>query len=300
MWNITYESPDSVNLKPDVDSLLKVFDMSFSIYEPESLISKINRNEFVEVDKHFTDVFNTAKNVWKESGGYFDITVMPLVDAWGFGPGEKADIDSQVIDSLLQFVGMEKVNIEGNKVRKAHPYLRLDMNAIAKGYAVDVVCGYFDSLGIKNYMVEIGGELKSKGINPSGSTWKIGVDKPSFDNVMSGQQLQVILQISNLALATSGNYRRYYEEDGVKYAHSISPMTGYPVRHSLLSVTIVAKDCKTADAWATACMVMGLDKSIETLEKKKDLEAYMIYSDETGRYQTYLTKGLKPYILKEL
>ncbi len=300
IWNITYESGDSVNLRMDVDSILKVFDLSFSVYEPNSVISKVNTNVDVEVDDDFRHVFNTAKKVWTESGGYFDITVMPLVDVWGFGPGEKQDIDDQLVDSILQFVGMEKVRIENNRVVKSHPSLRLDMNAIAKGYAVDIVCGYFDSLGLKNYMVEIGGELKTKGVNPSGSLWKIGVDKPSYENLMPGQQLQLILELSDLAMATSGNYRNYYEEDGVKYAHSIDPITGYPVRHNLLSVTIVAKECKFADAWATACMVMGLEKSIKILEKQRDIQAYLIYSDEKGQYRGYFTEGLRPYIFKEL
>jgi FAD:protein FMN transferase len=299
-WNITYESPDSVSLKSEVDSILKAFDLSMSVYEPNSVISKVNRNEDVKLDDYFKEVFILSFEVWKKSGGYFDITVMPLVDAWGFGPGAKLSVDSSVIDSLIQYVGMEKVSIENNRILKTNPLVRLDMNAVAQGFSVDVVCRYFDVIGLKNYMVEIGGEIRVKGVNPSGQPWKIGVDKPSFDNMMPGQQLQVILQLKNHALATSGNYRKFYEEDGVKYSHSINPKTGYPVKHRLLSTTIIADDCMTADAWATAFMVMGLEKSIEFLEMQNDLQAYLIYGDEVGQYQIYTTKGLKPFLVKEL
>lgn len=299
-WNITYESPDSINLKADVDSILKAFDMSMSIYEPNSVISKINRNEDVETDEYFREVYALSRKVWKESAGYFDITVMPLVDAWGFGPEEEQSADSSMIDSLIQYVGMQKIRIENNRIVKDHPSVRLDMNAVAQGFSVDVVCRYFDSLGLTNYMVEIGGELRTKGVNPSGQTWKIGVDKPSFDNMMPGQQLQVILQLKNHSLATSGNYRKFYEKDGVKYSHTINPITGYPVLHRLLSATIIAGDCMTADAWATACMVMGLEKSIEFFENQNVLQAYLIYGDEVGQYRVYMTEGLKGFVVKEM
>lgn len=298
-WNITYAMLDSVNLKPQIDSILKAFDQTFSVYEPNSLISGINRNELTEVSDEFKRVFELSSRVWKESNGYFDITVMPLVDAWGFGPGPKTDIESSVIDSLLKFVGMEKVRLVNNRIVKDHPGVRMDMNAIAKGYSVDVVSGYFDSKGMKNYMVEIGGEIRTRGVNPSGQIWRIGIDRPYFGNMFPGQQLQAILQLKNHGLATSGNYRNYYEENGVKYAHSINPGTGYPVRHNLLSATVIARDCITADAWATAFMVMGLEKSIEILEKQKELEAYLIFGDEIGQYQVYTTKGMKSFIFRE-
>jgi len=298
-YHITYEYPDTVNLKPQVDSILREFDMSFSLYEPNSLISKINRNEVTSVSSGFVKIFNKSLEVWEGSEGYFDVTVMPLVNAWGFGPGMKSDIERNIIDSLLQYVGMNKVKIENNQVIKENPGVTLDFNAIAQGYSVDVLAEYFDSLSIENYMIEVGGEIITKGLNHEQQLWKIGIDRPDFGNMIPGQQMQVILQIRNRALATSGNYRKFYEEDGVKYSHSINPKTGYPSRNQLLSATVLADDCMTADAWATAFMVMGLEKSKAVLETKKDLEAYLIYGDEVGQYRVYATKGVEPYILKE-
>jgi FAD:protein FMN transferase len=299
-WNITYASIDSINLKSDIDSILKAFDQSMSTYEPNSIISKINRNVEVEVDDNFKEVFNLSYQVWKESGGYFDITVMPLVSAWGFGPDERRNHDSEVIDSLLEYVGMRHVRLQNNRVIKSSENVQLDMNAVAQGFSVDVVCRYFDSIGISNYMVEIGGEIRVKGLNPSRQQWKIGVDKPSFGNMMPGDQLQLILQLKNNALATSGNYRKYFEEDGKKYSHSINPKTGYPVMDNLLSVTVIADDCMTADAWATAFMVMGLEKTINYLENQSSIHAYLVYGDDEGQFMTYYSKGLKPFLVKEM
>jgi FAD:protein FMN transferase len=299
-WNITYFTKDSLNLKADVDSILKAFDQSMSTYEANSIISKINRNDEVEVDDYFKEVFNLSYQVWKESEGYFDITVMPLVEAWGFGPDETKNHDDEVIDSLLEFVGMQNVRLQNNRVIKSSENVKLDMNAVAQGFSVDVVCRYFDSIGILDYMVEIGGEIRVKGLNPSGKQWKIGVDKPSYGNMMPGDQLQLILQLKENALATSGNYRKFYEVDGVKYSHSISPKTGYPVMDKLLSVTVIADDCMTADAWATAFMVMGLEKAKSYLEKQTSLQGYLIYGDEQGQYKTFFTEGLKPFLVKEM
>ena len=279
-YHITYESSDTVDLKPKIDSLLKDFEMSFSIYDPSSLISKINRNEEVFVDDQFKDVFNKAKEVWKNSDGFFDVTVLPLVNAWGFGPGIKTNMDKSHVDSLLQFVGMNKVHINQNRIIKERPELQLDFNAIAKGFSVDVVAKYFENLNISNYMIEIGGEIRTKGLNPGNHNWKIGIDRPDFGNMIPGQQMQVILQMKNKSLATSGNYRKFFEENGVKYVHTINPKTGYPAKTNLLSATVIAGDCITADAWATAFMAMGLEKSIAFLENQKELEAYLIYGDK--------------------
>jgi thiamine biosynthesis lipoprotein len=299
-YNITYEFPDTTDLKPQVDSILKVFDMSFSLYEPQSLISKINRNEENQVNFQFKEVFIKSQKVWEESDGYFDVTVLPLVDAWGFGPGEKMELDKAIVDSLMEFIGMNKLRLENNHLIKDHPDIRLDFNAIAQGYSVDIVAKYFDKLGINNYMIEIGGEIRTKGLNPNKQVWKIGVDRPEFGNMIPGQHMQVILRMRDKALATSGNYRKFYEVDGIKYTHSINPKTGFPSRNTLLSTTVLANDCMTADAWATAFMVMGLEKSIETLEKHKELDAYLIYGDDIGRYQAYLSKKMRRYIFQEL
>lgn len=299
-YHITYKYSDTIDLKPAIDSLLRDFSMVFSLYEPASLISKINKNEETLVNDMFKYVFNKSCEVWKESDGYFDVTVLPLVNAWGFGPEERINLDKEHVDSLLQLVGMNKIQIDRNRIIKENPGIQLDFNAIAKGYSVDVVAEYFENNKIKNYMVEIGGEIRTKGLNPGNQLWKIGIDRPDFGNMIPGQQMQVILQLKNKALATSGNYRRYYEEDGVKYAHSIDPKTGYPSRSQLLSATVLANDCINADAWATAFMVMGLEKSIKFLENQTELEAYLIYGDEMGLYKAYTTEGMKNYVYKEL
>lgn len=294
---VKYENKDRKNLQPEIDSLLAGFDLSLSTYIPESVISKVNFNDSNAVlDNHFVKVFNKAQEVYEKSGGAFDITIAPIVNAWGFGFTEKADTDSAAIDSLLQFVGMEKVCIEHGKVAKKYPQIMLDVNAIAQGYSVDVVSDFLEKKGIKNYLVEIGGEVRAKGKNPSNKIWIIGIDKPVDNNIIPGRVLQSKLRLKNSSLATSGNYRKFFEEDGQKYVHSINPETGYPVISNLLSVTVMAEDCMTADAWATAFMVMGMEKSIEHLSGQNELEAYLIYSDKKGNYLTYTTKNLKRFI----
>jgi thiamine biosynthesis lipoprotein len=298
-YHITYEMPDTSNLQTQVDSILHAFDLSLSSYDSTSVISKINRNEDVTVDDLFTRVFIKSDEVFKASGGIFDITVMPLVNAWGFGPGHKEKMDPARIDSLLQFVGMEKVKLVGGKIIKTDPRVQLDVNALAQGYSVDIVCGFLDKLGSDNYMVEIGGEIRAKGLNPSGKVWRIGIDKPEFGNMIPGAELEAVVELKNKSLATSGNYRKYYEENGVKYTHSIDPETGYPAKQSLLSATIIAGDCITADAYATVCMVGGLEKSKEILAKHPELEAYLIYGDDTGLYQLYVTEGMKGLVAKD-
>ena len=295
-----YAVEDSINLQNDVDSILHDFDMSLSSYEPNSMLSKLNRNESDRVDENFIELFQTAKSVYAASNGAFDITVMPLVNAWGFGPGMKTEIDSVLIDSLLQLVGMEKIRIEGNQIIKANPDISIDVNAIAQGFSVDVIAEYFDNMNIENYMVEIGGELITKGLNAKGTDWRVGIDRPEFGNIYPGADLEAIISLSGKALATSGNYRKFYEEDGVKYSHSINPKTGYPEKSDLLSVTIIADNCMLADAYATACMVVGLEKSKTLIKSTPDVEAYLIYGDEDGKYQVYSTDGFKKYIFKEM
>ena len=295
-YHITYEVKDTIDLQNQIDSILQTFDRSLSSYDSASIISRINRNEDVLADELFTNVFIKSDEVFKASDGLFDITVMPLVNAWGFGPGARQNLDSMRIDSLLDFVGMEKVKIENGRIIKSDPRIQLDVNAIAQGYSVDVVAEYLEMMGSENYMVEIGGEIRVKGVNPKAMPWRIGIDKPEFGNFMPGAELEAIVELKDKSLATSGNYRKYYEENGVKYTHSIDPHTGYPARQSLLSATIIADDCMTADAYATVCMVGGLDKSKEILSGHPELDAYLIYGDETGVYQLYITKGMEKWI----
>ena len=296
-YHITYESKTGRNLQHEIDSLLAAFDQSMSIYLPTSIISRINQNDpAVKADEIFIAVFNKSAEVWKETGGAFDITVAPLVNAWGFGFTASSDNDSAAIDSLLQYVGMNKVTLTGKKIIKANPNVMLDVNAIAQGYSVDLVSEYLENLRIKNYMVEIGGEVRVRGRNDKGNLWRIGIDKPVEGNMIPGSDLQVILQLDRKSLSTSGNYRKFYVKDGVKYAHTINPSTGFPALSNLLSATIIADDCMTADAYATACMVFGLEKSIDFLNKHRFLEAYLIFSDEKGEFNVYSTKGFERYL----
>ncbi|MBN2611670.1 MAG: FAD:protein FMN transferase [Bacteroidales bacterium] len=296
---VTYVNKEGVNLQPAVDSLLADFDTSLSTYIIESVISKVNYNESnVVLDSHFIAVFNKSFEVYKESDGAFDITVAPVVNAWGFGFTGKVQVDSNLIDSLVAFVGMDKIKIEKGKVVKKFPQTMLDVNAIAQGYSVDVVAEFLDHKGIKDYLVEIGGEVRTKGKNPKGRVWTIGIDKPLDNNLIPGSNLQAKLRLKDQSMATSGNYRKFFEEDGQKYVHSINPKTGYPVTSNLLSATVISDDCMTADAWATAFMVMGLDKTKEFLNKKINLQAYLIYSDEEGNLKTYATKGVDKLLKK--
>ncbi len=298
-YHITYAVNDSINYQPEIDSLLHSFDLSLSTYIPNSMISKINRNEDLTVDEKIKKVVEVSKEVNKASDGAFDITVLPLVNAWGFGPGAKADVDSSMIDSLLQYVGMDKIRIEGNKLIKTDPHVTIDDNALAQGYSVDLVAKFLEDRGVKNYMVEIGGELRTRGLNPKDEIWKIGIDRPDFGNMIPGAELQAIVKLEDKSLATSGNYRKYYEKNGVKYTHSIDPKTGYPAARQILSATIVADDCITADAYATACMVLGMEKAKAMLKEHPELEAYLIYNDDQGKYQVFDTKGFKPMVVKE-
>jgi len=299
-YHITYQSKDSIDYQYEIDSVLKQFDLSLSTYEPGSIISRINRDEQdVELSDYFVKCFNASRQVFEASGGAFDITVAPVVNAWGFGFTEGMDPDSLMIDSLLHFVGMDKIRLENKKIIKEITGVMLDVNAIAQGYAVDVISEYLESKGIINYLVEIGGEVRTMGINPRGQIWTVGIDKPIEGLQIPGIQMQAILSLKNRSLATSGNYRRFYIRDGVKYSHTIDPVTGYPVRHNLLSATVLADECMIADGFATAFMVLGIEKSKILLEKRKDLDAYLIYTDEEGQYKVFYTTGVKKLLLKE-
>ncbi len=298
-YHITYGHVDSVNYQEQVDSLLRDFDLSLSGYDTASVISRINRNETDTVDEKFIEVFRAAEKVNAISEGAFDITVMPLVNAWGFGPGLKTHADSAVIDSILDYVGMDKVRLEGKRLIKEDSGVSLDVNAIAQGYSVDLVAEFLENEGIKHYMVEIGGEVKTRGENPNGQIWKIGIDRPEYGNVLPGMNLTAIIELNEKALATSGNYRKYQEDEGLKYSHSIDPVTGYPVRNEILSATIIAESCMVADAFATACMVTGLERAKEMIRDVEGLEAYFIYGDPEGQFQAWSSGGFKKYILKE-
>jgi len=293
-YHMTYQSPgtDSVDLQEEIEALLAEFDQSLSTYIDTSLISRINRNLTDRTDPYFQTVFSEAARMYEITGGAFDITVGPLIDAWGFGRGGKMEMTDEVIDSLMQYVGMPRVRIEGGRVVKDLQEIRLDVNAIAQGYAVDVVAAFLDDLKIKNYMVEIGGELTTKGLSPRGDHWKVGIDKPSFGNLVPGQDLQEVVALSGQSLASSGNYRKFYEVDGQKIVHTVDPTTGYTKMSNLLSVTIITEDCITADALATSCMVLGLEEAKKLIESQ-DVEALLIFTDDDGLYLEWTTDGMK-------
>lgn len=295
-YSVLYLSAEQKDYSTQIDSLLKAFDLSLSQWNEHSLISKINRNDSsVIADELFKTVFVRAMQIAEQTNGAFDPTVAPLVNAYGFGFKNKSNTDSATIDSLRQFVNYKNISLaENGKVQKNDLRMQLDFNALAQGYSVDVVSQFLEKKGVANYLVEIGGETRAKGKNLEGKFWRVGIDKP-LEN-QTERALQAVISLENKSLATSGNYRKFYEEKGVKYSHTINPKTGYPVRHSLLSATVLAGDCMSADAYATAFMVIGLDEAIQFLSQHRELDALLIFTDTTGALKTFATGGLKEKI----
>jgi FAD:protein FMN transferase len=302
----TYSIVYQVNLSTKIEKIndaiekrLVDIDRSLSIYNDSSLISAINRNEDVDIDSMFAEVFRISQSVSGMTDGLFDITVGPLVKAWGFGPDALAKFDSTRVDSLLEFVGFGKVQLANGKVKKSDDRIWLDMNAIAQGYSVDVICRLLDDFRIQNYLVEIGGEVRAKGIKGD-RLWKVGLDKPVDNNNSPGEYLFAVVELEDASLATSGNYRKFHiGANGVKYSHTIDPRAGSPVRHTLLSATIIAPDCSTADAFATACMVAGVEGAKTMIDRYDFIEGYLIYSGENGEYLTWVSEGIKHLIKAE-
>ncbi len=295
-YHITYFDEQNRNFQPEIETILSNFDKSVSTYLPTSIISRINSNENdVLIDTYFITCFNKAKEVWKNTNGAFDPTVYPIVNAWGFGPGKKQKIEKPIIDSMLKFVGFQLIELKGNKIIKKDPRVALDFNAFAQGYSVDVVSEFLNSKKINAYIVEIGGEVYAKGKKPTGDNWKIGIEKP-IENKESVNPTKAIVTLENLAVSTSGNYRRFVVENGIKYGHHIDPKTGYPTKNNLLSATLFAKDCITTDANATGVLVLGLDKAKAFLNAHPEIQAYLIYSDDKGNYQVYETSGIKDIV----
>lgn len=296
-YQIKYQDSLKRNFKKEIDSILVAFNQSLSTYIPDSEISTFNQNQkgFAFGSAYFYPVLEKSQEVYEVSQGSFDPTVGPLVNSWGFGNKkiEKKPTPEQV-DSLKQLVGFEKVSFTKDSVLKAQAEIELNFSAIAKGYAIDVVAQFLETKQIKNYLVEIGREVLCKGLNAQKETWTIGIINPLYKE--AGQkQLQAKVKLENRALASSGNYENYWEEDGKKYAHIIDPKTGYPVKHSLLSASVFAPDCMTADAYATAFIVLGLKESKDIIESQKDLDAFLIYADEEGNLKTYTSDGIKEF-----
>ena len=295
-YNITYQS--DIDLQKDIEAEMNKVNVSLSTFEPQSIISKVNQNRDVRLDNMFTEVFTLAEQISRETDGAFDITVAPLVNEWGFGFKSGVAPNKHVIDSLKQLTGYQKVKLVGGRVVKNDPRIMLDCSGIAKGYGSDVVAKFLKSKGIDNFMVEIGGEIVTSGISPERVPWRIGVTKPEDDSLQQQQALQTILNVTDKAMATSGNYRNFYYKGGKKYAHTIDPKTGYPVQHNILSATVIANSCAEADAYATAFMVMGLDKAKTVLEKHPELLAYLIYADQKGKNKVWFSPSMKGKILK--
>ena len=290
-YNITYQC-DS-NLHNSIIRELEKVDEALSPFNKKSVITAVNNNHDIEVNDMFADVFLLAQKISDDTSGDFDITVAPLVNAWGFGFKNGTQPTKYNIDSLKNIIGYKKVRLEGRKVVKKDKRLMLDCSSIAKGYGSDVVARFLQKRGVKNYMVEIGGEIVTKGISPKRVPWKIGVTRPVDDSLSVSKELQSVINVTDKAMATSGNYRNFYYKNGKKYAHTIDPHTGYPVQHNILSATVIADNCATADAYATAFMVMGLEKAQKLLERHPELMAYFIYSDKDGKNKTRCSEKLK-------
>jgi len=289
---------DVMTLRQDIEKLFTEIDNSLSIYNDSSVISAINANRSDLTDTLFREVFRDAAEVSEESGGLFDITIGPLVKSWGFGPDAMKRFNPSMLDSLLALVGMDKVRLEGDRIIKADPDMFIDVNAIAQGYTVDLVADLIVSRGIKQCLAEVGGEVRTVG-DKNGMGWKVGIDTPADGNYTPGADIQARIRLDDRALATSGNYRKFFVENGVKYSHTIDPRTGYPVKHTLLSATIIAPTGAVADAWATACMVGGKDKAIAFIEKYDFLEGYLIWSDENGMMRSWISEGVTKFIITE-
>ena len=294
-YHITYQYDE--DLQPELEARMKEVDNALSMFNKESIISKVNNNQPVELNEMFVEVFQQAQKISEDTDGAFDITVAPLVNAWGFGFKNEQMPDKHAVDSLMAIVGYQKVSYDGKHIIKRDPRITLDCSAIAKGYGVDVVARLLEEKGIDNYMVEIGGEVVTHGISEKRVPWKIGVTKPTDDPLQEGNELQTVLNLTDKAMATSGNYRNFYYKGKRKYAHTIDPKTGYPVQHSILSATVLTNRCMRADAYATAFMVMGFEGAKKVLERNPDLMAYLIYDDH-GKMGVWYSPSLKDKIAK--
>ena len=300
-YNVTYQYDD--DLQSEIEAKIGQVDRALSMFNEESVVTRINSGDGIipndTIGKMFLDVFHLAIEIAQETQGAFDPTVAPLVNAWGFGFKNGEMPNAQQVDSIRQFVGFRLVNYwqKDNKqgIHKADSRVMLDCSAIAKGYGTDVVAALLEEKGIKNYMVEIGGEVVTRGISERRLPWKIGVTKPTDDSLHIGNELQTVLNITDKAMATSGNYRNFYYKGGKKYAHTIDPKTGYPVQHNILSATVLCDQCAVADAYATAFMVMGMEGATKILARHPDIMAYLIYDDK-GQNKVWFSPSLEDNI----
>ena len=295
-YSVTYQCDE--DLQKEIEAELKKVDAEFSMFNSQSVVARLNNGEKPELSNDFIDVFKLARQVSEDTNGAFDITVAPLVNAWGFGFKHEQMPTKEQVDSLRQLIGYQYVTLKDKTIEMQKPGMMLDFSAIAKGYGVDVVARLLERHDIKNYMVEIGGEITTRGINPERVPWRIGVNKPNEDALDESHELQTILNVTDKAMATSGNYRNFYVKEGKKYAHTIDPKTGYPVQHTLLSATVLTDRCAKADAYATSFMVLGMDGAKQILERHKELMAYLIYTDSKGNLAVWYSPSLEDKIVK--
>ena len=295
-YSVTYQCDE--DLQEEIEAELKKVDDEFSMFNSQSIVARLNNGEQPELSNDFIDVFKLARQISEDTNGAFDITVAPLVNAWGFGFKHEQMPSKEQVDSLRELISYRYVTLKDKTITMQKPGMMLDFSAIAKGYGVDVVARLLERHDIKNYMVEIGGEITTRGINPERVPWRIGVNKPSEDALNENHELQTILNVTDKSMATSGNYRNFYVKGGKKYAHTIDPKTGYPVQHSLLSATVLTDRCAKADAYATSFMVLGMDGAKKILERHKELMAYLIYTDNKGNLSVWYSPSLKDKIVK--
>lgn len=289
-YSVKYYSEKDIDYQKQFDSLFFFINKSMSTYQPDSDISKINRNESVEIDTHFAKVFNKSKEIYRATEGAFDPTIGVMVNAWDFGPeGKIANLDSLKIDSLMKSVGFNRMGLRANKVIKENNAF-IDFNAIAKGYGVDVIGEFLESKNIKNYIVEIGGEIRCRGINlEKKQPWKVGVEMPHFDGT---QSIMKAISLNDESMATSGTYRKFKTDDnGNRYSHIIDTKTGYPSKTNLLSISVIAEDCMTADGYATAFKAMGMDKVRVFLGRHPELKVFLIYENDQKELETLSLNG---------
>lgn len=297
-YAITYYDKEGRNFQSEIDSFFVAFDRSASWYLDESVISRFNNNDTSAIaDEAFTYVFNKAQEISAITNGAFDITTLPLTNAWGFTITDPQKLSQAQVDSILPLINYRNVSLEDGRLIKANPGIKIDFNAIAQGYSSDLIGKILESKGITNYLIDVGGEVLGKGNKPGGNDWRVGIERPAEDGD-EARKVDIIIRLKNKALASSGNYRKFFIRDGIKYAHIIDPATGYPVTHSLLSASVLADDAISADAYATAFMVMGVDKVKEFLKEHPELEVHLIYSDEKGHMQTWTSPGLLQLVVE--
>lgn len=289
-YAITYFDEQNRNFQSDIDSIFHAVDMSVNLWVDSSIISRVNRNEDVALDAIFIDNFHIAQEAARISDGYFDPTVSPIVAAWGFSYKKGDTLTTRLIDSLRNLVDYRKIRIEKGRIVKDNPAITLDFNAIAQGYTSDAIAKFLDSKGIKNYLVDTGGEIMAKGSKPDDKPWIVGIEKPAKDKD-SEQVIHARVALRDKGLVTSGSTRKYVERNGKRYSHCIDPKTGYPVEHNVLSVTVLADNATWADAIASICMVMGLEASLPIVQSLEGVEAYYIFVNEMGNLETFATEG---------